>query len=217
MHNGKPGLSEFVFAEQKKRMFSLIMTAIFLILSPRIAHAHPHVFIDQRVAIVFGDKGLEGFKIRWTFDEMFSVMISDSYDKDKNGVFGESEVETIKKEAFSNLSEYDYFTFIKMDQKPFDVTSVRDFSATLNDKKKMIYEFFVPCRAAAGNNFKKISVATYDPTYYTAIYFTKERPVSLDNSELFEVKTAIKEDQSTSLYNNTANPWALFLDFRKKK
>jgi ABC-type uncharacterized transport system substrate-binding protein len=57
-----------------------------VLLMPCSASAHPHVYVDARVDVVFDDKGLAGFKVTWVFDEMFSNMIA--YDFDTNGPRG---------------------------------------------------------------------------------------------------------------------------------
>jgi len=193
-----------------------IMSIALLTTFCEVALSHPHVFIAQRIKVVFDDKGLAGFNIQWKFDDMFASMIAGDYDKNQNGILEKNEVAAIKKESFSYLSNYNYFTFIKIDGKPFDVKFIQNFSAILNNKK-LIYEFFVPCHVTATSNFKHITVAAYDPSYYSAIFFAEKDSASLDNSEAFEVKTAIKEDKSTLIYYDMINPWALFLDFRTKQ
>ena len=179
-------------------------------------YAHPHVFIVQRINIVFDDQGLAGFKMRWGLDEMFSSMIAGDYDRNKNGRFESQEVKTIKEKAFSYISNYNYFTFVKIDGKPFEVKYIKDFVAIL-ENNKLIYEFFVPCHVAAIGQFKEIIIATYDRSYYTAIFFAKNRPASLSFSEPYDVKSAIREDESTSIYYDMINPWALFIEFRLKQ
>lgn len=179
-------------------------------------YAHPHVFIVQRINIVFDDQGLAGFKMRWGFDEMFSSMIAGDYDRNQNGRFESEEVQTIKKEAFDYISNYNYFTFIKIDGKPFEVTYIKDFVAIL-ENNKLIYEFLVPCHVASIDQFKEIIVATYDPSYYTAIFFAKNQPASLSFSEPYDVKSAIREDKATSIYFGMVHPWAIFIEFRLKK
>ncbi len=191
---------------------SIILLAVFC----SVALSHPHVFIAQSIKIVFDDQGLAGFNIHWTFDDMFASMIAGDYDKNQNEVLEKGEVALIKKEAFSYISKYNYFTFVKIDGEPFEVKFIQNFSAEFHDKK-LVYKFFIPCHVTATSNFKHVTVASYDPTYYSAIFFANNGSVSLDNSEPFKVKTAIKEDKSTSIYYGQVNPWALFLDFRTKQ
>ena len=200
----------------KKITVSSTISIILLTIFCSAALSHPHVFIAQRIKIVFDDQGLAGFNIYWTFDDMFASMIAGDYDKNQNEVLEKSEVALIKKEAFSYLSNYNYFTFVKIGGKLFDVKFIQNFSAGLYDEK-LVYKFFIPCHVTATDNFKQVTVASYDPSYYSAIFFADNDSVSLDNSESFKVKTAIKEDRSTSIYYGQVNPWALFLDFRIKQ
>lgn len=202
--------------QKKIIIISFIICIIFLTAFCRVAQTHPHVFIAQRIKVVFDEKGLAGFKIQWNFDDMFASMIAGDYDKNQNKILEKKEIALIKKEAFSYLSKFNYFTFIKIDGKPFEVKFIQNFSAVLNNQK-LIYEFFVPCHITAANIFKHITVAAYDPSYYTAIFFSEKNPAKLINFEAFEVKTAIKEDKSILIYYDMINPWALFLNFRTKQ
>ena len=192
----------------------LILDA-FLSPSPDV-QAHPHVFIVQRLNVVFDDKGLAGIKVRWKFDDMFASMIAEDHDLNRNGKLEPSEVKTIKEKAFSYISEFSYFSFLKIEKKPFQVKFITDFNAVL-ENKGLVYEFFIPCHVAATRRFKKVSVATYDPSYYSAIFFANKGPVSLTLSEAYEVKTAIREDPETKIYYDMIHPWTLFLEFRQKQ
>lgn len=176
---------------------------------------HPHVFIAQRVDVVFDDKGLAGFRMHWKFDDMFSTMIAADHDKNKNGRLENPEVESIREKAFSYIAESNYFTFVTIDGRAFDVKYVSGFNAVLKDKT-LEYIFFVPCHVSAIETAKKIKLATYDPTYYSAIFFTQNRPVTLNTAEKYEIKTAVKEDPDTLIYYDMIHPWTLFLEFCKK-
>jgi ABC-type uncharacterized transport system substrate-binding protein len=202
-----------------KSLRTLMMVGITLLffwgLPLPAALAHPHVFIVQRLNLVFDDKGLAGIKVQWILDDMFAAMITEDFDQNRNGKLEPEEVALVEEKAFSYISEYNYFIFIKVENAPLDVKSVRDFNATL-ENKVLIYEFFIPCRVAATSRFKKVSVASYDPSYYTAIFFAENGPASLTAGEAFEVKTAIREDPDTKIYYDMVHPWTLFLDFRKK-
>ena len=90
---------------------------------------------------------------------------------------------------------------------------VTDFSAELN-QGRLIYDFFIPCHIAAARTPKKVIVASYDPNYYTAIYFNDRAPYNLIKASTFNVNADIREDKNTWIYFDMINPWALFLDFR---
>lgn len=179
------------------------------------ANAHPHAFIAQRLNMVFDHKGLAGIRVWWKFDDMFASMIAEDHDINRNGSLETEEVSDVKKEAFDSIAEFNYFSFIKIDKRPFKVKYIKEFNAILKDNY-LIYEFFIPCHVTATQQMKMISVASYDPTYYTAIFFTQGDPVILRNDDAFEIKTAIREDPDTKIYFDMIHPWTLFMEFRKK-
>jgi ABC-type uncharacterized transport system substrate-binding protein len=186
-----------------------------LLLPSQEAWSHPHVFIIQRLNVVFDDKGLAGIKVIWKFDDMFASMIAEDHDSNRNGSFEANEIKEVKAKAFDFISEHSYFTFIRIDDKPFNVKFIRDFNAVLEDNK-LIYDFFIPCHVTATSNLKRIVVASYDPSYYTAIFFPQKKPVALTAADGFDVKTDLKEDPDTKIYYDMIHPWALFMEFRKK-
>lgn len=190
-------------------LFALV---ILLIAWVAPAAAHPHIFIVQRLEVVFDEKGLAGFHVRWKFDDMFAGMIAEDHDRNHNGRLEPDEVQSIRENAFSYLAEFNYFIFVNIGNKPFKVKYTTDFTATLEDGR-LEYRFFVPCHVRAARNVKNITVATYDSSYYTAIFFAKNRPVSLTAADACEVKTAIREDPATTIYYGMVHPWTLFLEF----
>ncbi|MEH0020240.1 MAG: DUF1007 family protein [Desulfobacter sp.] len=189
-----------------------------LVLFPGISGrvlAHPHVFIEQHLAVVFDDKGLAGFRVSWAFDDMFSVMIAEDFDGNKNGIIDPEENKIIREKAFGYIAPQNYYIHVTIDDKPFAVKFITDFKATL-DQGKLMYEFFIPCHVTAIDTPKTIRLAPYDPEYYSAIYFSPNAPLALDQNGDFHVETDIRIDKSTLIYYDMVNPWALFMDFRKK-
>jgi|GEM_PF-468596 len=194
---------------------SVLMVSWLLFILIEITWGHPHVFIAQNLKIVFDEKGMTGFNVYWKFDDMFSNMICEDHDLNKNGILEKTEIASIKTKAFSYIAEFNYFIYVKIDGTPFKVQFVTDFSARL-ENGKLIYDFFIPCHISAAKNFKHINIASYDPNYYSTIYFTEQHPFTIENNDKFEVNALIKEDKATLIYYDMVNPWALFLDFRLK-
>lgn len=176
--------------------------------------SHPHVFIDASVKIVFDEKGLAGARITWVFDEMFSSMIIMDFDRNKNRQFEPEEVAEVKAGAFSNLKEYEYFTHIKIDGKPFRVTFVSDFSAKIK-KDHMIYTFFVPCHVCATTAFKQLRLSVYDPEFYSDILLVKDS-LLLENQEPYEVSCRIRKSPEEAYYFGQIIPEEILLRFKRK-
>ena len=106
-----------VMARTYRFFLVLLLVACFAAGGIRLSHAHPHVFIDSWVTVVFDEKGLAGFNIRWVFDDMFSSMMIMDFDVSKNGRFELPEIKDIEKCGFSNLKKFGYFVHVKIDKK----------------------------------------------------------------------------------------------------
>ena len=178
--------------------------------------AHPHAFIEERVKFEFDVKGLTCIWMIWTFDDMFSTMVAEDFDRNKNQALEPEEVTDVKKGMFDNLINYDYYAFIKIDDKPFKVKYVRDFNARLN-KGILTYEFMVPCHVTATAQPKVITLTSYDPDYYCALFFARDTPTIIIGDTAVEVSATIGKDMETAYYYGMINPWQQRVSFRLKQ
>jgi ABC-type uncharacterized transport system substrate-binding protein len=202
-----------------KKPFNIFLIAasalLFLFLTLSISWAHPHVAIYNSVVIVFDQKGLAGFRIRWRFDEIFSNMMFLDYDTNKNKRFEPSEIQSIKTKAFSNLGNFDYFTHVKINDTPFKVKYVKDFSAAIQ-KNSLVYQFFVPCHVQALASNKTVKLAVYDQSFYCNV-FLEEDPVSFENKSGYQIDYTIQKNKEEAYYYGQISPDELTLTFRLKK
>ncbi|MCP4118457.1 MAG: DUF1007 family protein [Desulfobacteraceae bacterium] len=180
------------------------------------AFAHPHVFIEERVKFEFDTKGLAGIRMIWTFDDMFSTMVAEDFDKNKNKALEPEEVADVKKGMFDNLVHYGYYAFVKIDAKPFEVKYVSDFKARLN-KGILTYEFLIPCHVTAASQPKVVTLTSYDPDYYCALFFAEDTPTIISGDTAVEVSATIRKDMETSYYFGMVNPWQQRVSFRLKQ
>jgi len=192
---------------------ALALAAFLLFVSADVSNSHPHVFIQNSLSIVFDQQGLAGVRVKWVFDEFFTSMIADEFDKNHNNKFEKPEIIDIKKGAFANLVKFNYFSFIKINGEPFTVEYVRDFSASLAGGN-LIYKFVIPCHVKAIATFKEFVIAQYDPTYYTRVAFAKERPVSLEGASAFEVRYRISKNTKEAYYYGQIHPVEVILKFK---
>jgi ABC-type uncharacterized transport system substrate-binding protein len=139
---------------------SLLLLAALACGSP--AAAHPHVWIEHKMTILFGDQ--PELRMSWSFDEMYSSMLREDYVKSRGGTLTAEEVRTIEKKNFANLANYNYFITLSLNGKPVAVKTVKDFNVHF-EGEKAVYEFTVPlpARAAGQNAFE---VAVFDPEYF---------------------------------------------------
>jgi ABC-type uncharacterized transport system substrate-binding protein len=196
----------------KKTLLTFLTLLLFL--SSNIC-SHPHVFIEGKASFSFNKEGLANINVEWIFDSMFSTMILTDYDENKDNKFNVDEIKKIKNEAFLNLKEYQYFTFVKINKKPFKVKYVTDFNVSMSGKN-IVYSFSVPCHVKATSKNKEIILAYYDESYYIDLYFIEKNPVSFKNSKLFVTTYEIKENKDYSPGENSVFPQELVMRFKKK-
>ena len=187
-----------------------------IIMGPESALAHPHVFADTSLNIVFDQKGLSGIGVKWVFDEFFSSMILEEFDKDHNNRINPNENKGLEQGAFQNLKKYNYFNWIAIDGRKFVIKWVKDFRAQVK-KGRLVYYFFVPCHLKASQNRKTVVISPSDPTYYTALEFAVLNPVTIKGGNNFSVKYKIAPSTIRTIYYGMVHPTELTLSFKLKK
>jgi ABC-type uncharacterized transport system substrate-binding protein len=160
------------------------------------AAAHPHVFIEQRVTLLFGTTGLEALRVEWTFDELYSAgLINDFLNRKKTAPTPEQQ-QAIEQQAFAAVEQSNYFLVLKLDDKPAKAGKHRDFSVDL-DGPKIRYRFVLPLAAAAA---RKLQVNSLDEDWFIDFFPAKTDPVRVEAPEGFAIDCGMKsEAQKTVL------------------
>jgi ABC-type uncharacterized transport system substrate-binding protein len=144
------------------------------------AAAHPHVWIEHKVKIVFGDRAPE-IHMSWSFDEMYSSMLREDYVKSRGATLTADEVRTIEKKNFANLANYNYFITLSVNGKPVAVKNVKDFTVHF-EGEKAVYEFTVPLPPPVpGQN--AFEIAAFDQEYYVEFTLLPKGGLTVENGE----------------------------------
>ncbi|SHK57026.1 Protein of unknown function [Desulfatibacillum alkenivorans DSM 16219] len=196
-----------------KTAAGLVLACLFLL--PSLVSAHPHVFVENKIEIVFDEAGLAGFRSTWVFDEMFTIVILEDMLEISDYAMKPEHIPMIKEQAFDHLKEHHYFTEISVNKEPFKAQFVKDFNARL-DGEKLVYDFFIPCHVKAITSWKTVTIAQYDPTFYSALTFA-EKPISVTNGERFLIEHKTEVNQDKSYYFGMLHPWETEIRFRLKE
>jgi ABC-type uncharacterized transport system substrate-binding protein len=156
-----------------------IMAAVLTAVTGAMLWAHPHVFMDTVVDVVGSGRRLEGVRIQWTFDKIFTATVLLDFDRNKDGALSPAEVTGVEQGAFSNLRNYHYFTFIITKDDRHEPVDVEQFNATVVDGR-LRYTFFVPFRKQLASGWNELRVAVYDNTYFCAIDYNDAAPVRME-------------------------------------
>ena len=132
------------------------------------AFAHPHVFVNNKMTVVFDGGMLQGITFTWTFDDMFSNMILADYDPKHTGQFDAAQVKALKAGAFDNLENYHYFVALAVGKKQLSRFEIQRFTPSVADKTKLVYTFFIPLMVPVKPAEQSVHATVYDDSYYVA-------------------------------------------------
>jgi ABC-type uncharacterized transport system substrate-binding protein len=169
------------------------------------AKAHPHVFIDNAVAFTFTGGKVSAVQLEWAFDEIFSGDIIHDYDKNKDGKFDADEAARIEQEAFSNLKNYHYFTYVWVDGKPQHPTTAQSFKVRRH-ADTVVYSFVVPFNVPIDPRHARLEIAIYDESYYVEVALERRLPIRLEGEGSAGCQTKVTEDQTRPYYFDSVYP-----------
>lgn len=142
------------------------------------AMAHPHIFIDAKVAVVFDDDGrIATLRNSWTFDTAFSVWMVQGLDTNGDGVVSSEEMQELADENMVGLADYGFYT-VAGDGVHF--TPVGDQRMRYEDNKVTL-DFSIDAAepVVPGSRFE---LGIFDAEYYVAISFADVGHVTLENA-----------------------------------
>lgn len=143
------------------------------------AAAHPHIWIDARAVLVFGDDGqLTEIRNHWTFDEAFSVWQIQGLDVDEDGITTPEEMQELADENLVGLAEYGFYTSLTRDGEQVPLTSGENGRFEFKNNRSTLSFSVRPEKPVSG----RFELAIADPEYYVAINFSGLADVVLDNA-----------------------------------
>jgi ABC-type uncharacterized transport system substrate-binding protein len=181
------------------RRFRGSVLLVFLLL-PLGLFAHPHMRLFSRFEFEWQGQSLKGMWLEWTFDQFFSADIIQAYDADRDGRFSAKETQAVFANAFTYVSEYYYFTFIREGDKRYNPKKVSDFSAWIDKDKCLVYRFLVDLSPYQSQD---IYLAVYDYTFFCDIPYQKDDMVKFDcDQSLVSPSCTVEENKKYPVYYN---------------
>ncbi len=140
------------------------------------AQAHPHVWINAFAELDYRDGEIRGIRVSWTFDDFFSLLLLEDFDKDRDRRFNAAEVDGIADQSLGSLKDFGYFTHIRVNGEAFDYSAVDDFSADVKNEI-VTYAFTVPLPDGVDPRRDELVFAMFDITFYVALILDEHDPV----------------------------------------
>ncbi|WP_414472045.1 DUF1007 family protein [Microvirga sp. M2] len=145
------------------------------------AVAHPHVWITARAQVVFAPDGkVTGIRHRWTFDEAYTAYVTQGLDRDGDGKLTSEELQELADENAGGLSEFDYFTTLKVHGKPQAFGDPREARMTM-DGQQVTMDFLLPLKAPAAVT-GALAMEIDDPTFFVYFSLADQTSVTLANA-----------------------------------
>lgn len=150
-----------------------VLTAILCLMPAGLA-AHPHVFIDTGLEIIFDDQNrLTHIRVTWAYDEFYSLLMAEDYevDADGDGFFTPEEEAQMAGFDAKWIPGYNGDLVATLDGQPLVMSGPMEPTARMyNGRLVSSHLREVTGVPVVGGDV--LSVKAYDETYYTAYDLT---------------------------------------------
>ncbi|MGM0608375.1 MAG: DUF1007 family protein [Candidatus Muiribacteriota bacterium] len=127
------------------------------------AICHPHVWVEVNTRAYTSENELEKIKLKWTFDEMFSMLFEEDFNDSKDGNYTDEEKEFVKKTVFKNMSDYNYYTTIKIDGEEVNLTPEFEMDT---ENRILIFNFTYNINEKIKDESQNILISVFDEEFY---------------------------------------------------
>lgn len=187
----------------------LILCLCSMVFTPRVAKAHPHVFIDSSLNLHFEKKGLTSIDVVWTFDDMSSDMFLIDLDTNADGALTQAEWNKQRPDIESYLAEHSFFVHIMLNGERVSLKKITNFVATF-EKGTLKYKMNIPFAVAKKDSTQKMQIAIFDPSYYSDFYTALEA-VAVDGKK--DLQLTIDDAPELAFYQGQIIPTAVTFEF----
>ena len=192
-----------------------VLVILFASLAAVSACAHPHVFINNKMTVLFEAGKLSGISFRWAFDDMFSEMILTDFKPNVDGNFTAKQTATIKSGAFDNLENYHYFLAFFIGKRPLKKIRIEQFTPSVVEGSKLVYSFFVPLDLPVTAEEQSVRITVYDDTYFVAFDLMHADDVAVKGDDGISVGLSIEKTKVKPLWPGQYMPDNLVIRFKE--
>jgi ABC-type uncharacterized transport system substrate-binding protein len=132
------------------------------------AIAHPHVFVQAQVELVVEEGMLTGVRLKWIYDDFFSLLMTEDLQIDPDGdlVLTAEEEQMLSASVTDWPADYAGDLYLVQGSAPLRLGPRQDHHATLEDG--LVVEHVLMPLADPVDASVAVDVRVYDPFYYIA-------------------------------------------------
>lgn len=134
---------------------------------PFAAAAHPHVYIDAALDLIYDEQGrLTGVKVGWSYDELYSLLIVEdlALDPDGDSVLTPDERATLQGFDADWEPGFDGRLYLHVGGQPVALAPPQDFDADYRDGRVISHHLRPLAQPLPGD--ASLQVQVYDPEFY---------------------------------------------------
>ncbi len=159
------------------------LTASFLaaMALPAPANAHPHIFVEAQVAVIFAQDGAVSVKLDWFYDDLFSLLVTSDLGIDMDGdlLLTADEQALLDDQITAWPPDYAGDLEVMQAGAVLELADKQDHSMTYADG--LFRETHVRQINAVADPDAPLRIRVYDPGFYTA--YSLRGPVTVEGRD----------------------------------
>ncbi|MFQ3789472.1 DUF1007 family protein [Halomonas sp. A29] len=145
---------------------------LVLLLSPGLALAHPHGWIDIRVRLIVDEDGqLEALHQSWRMDPFYSLVLLEELSRTEGGL--EAGLDRLGGEIRGNLAPFDFFTEVRVGDDQLGFGDVTEYTV-MERGGRVEFIFLLPLAESRALGEQTLQYQVFDPTYYLEVVHEAE-------------------------------------------
>jgi polyphosphate kinase len=153
---------------------------------PATATAHPHIFVEAQVHVIFADDGAISVKLDWFYDDLFSLLVTSDLGIDMDGDLLLTADEQALLDDQITVWPPDYTGDLEVAQNGVVLTLAEKQDHSMTYADGLFLETHVRPIAAVADPAAPLRIRVYDPSFYTA--YDLRTPVTIEGRDDCEVQ-----------------------------
>jgi ABC-type uncharacterized transport system substrate-binding protein len=165
----------------KKAMACLAAAATLTLVAAVPALAHPHVFVDAQVDIVFDGQGrMKEIREVWRFDPAFSVFATQGLDANGDDKLDAGELKPLAEINVTSLKDFEFFSYLTIGDDRVPLLPPEKYWLEFEAGRLTLF-YTLPLKEPAAVGPRTV-LEVFDREYFVEFGFAADQPIGLENA-----------------------------------
>jgi len=159
------------------------LVPLWALLLPGALHAHPHAWIDLRIALeIDTTQQLTGMAQRWSFDPLYSLLLTEDIPDAADAAAHAAALAEMLERLLGNIAQYGYLTELEHGGDAVAGVDVRDPTLAVSPDGRLVLAFTLLPEAPIDLGAAALRYRIYDPLFYIHMLHGDAAAVELDDT-----------------------------------